>query len=366
MLSKAASWFHEHNWDKNPFVLDISQSSFVGRTDQLNALIGSIDEGQKYIIITGPTGAGKTTLMKHVAEKYNGVYIPKPPMKKEELVEIFKSNIIYPSFIHRILGTDGVNVFNVSEHLNKRLNGKKTVILIDEAHETDIEMLSWLRSIIEQVDGVTLVLAALPKLKDEHLKSLETLSQRITSDIELRAFTKDESIEMVKKRIASVGGKTIEPFTLDALNEVYQLSGGSPREILKVCNSIIHRAIEKSASIIDASYFKGLDAHEAQSAVSEEHNGSGSDSDALNMLTDKQLKIIELIGQKGNTTPSEIVRVMAGDVEGSQYKSGAHALRAVNNILRRLERDKIIVRERRGRTYKYFISPKYRARFVKA
>ncbi len=365
MLSKAASWFHEHNWDKNPFVLDISHSSFVGRQDQLNALLGSIDEGQKYIIITGPTGAGKTTLMRHVAEKYGGVYIPKPPMKKEELVEIFKSDILHLSFIHRLFGSDGVNVFNVSEHLNRRLKGKKTVILIDEAHETDIEMLSWLRSIIEQVDGVTLVLAALPKLKDEHLKSLETLSQRITSDIELRAFTKDESVELVKKRIASVGGKTIEPFTLDALNEVYHLSGGSPREILKVCNSIIHKAIEKSASIIDSSYFKGIDANEIPAAF-EESNTSSSDSDALNMLTDKQLKIIELIGQKGNTTPSEIVRVMAGGDAGSQYKSGAHALRAVNNILRRLERDKIIVRERRGRTYKYFISPKYRTRFVKA
>lgn len=363
MLSKASSWFSERNWTKNPFTLDISHSLFVGRKDQLNTVEASIEEGQKYIIITGPTGAGKTTLLKHLAEKYNCMYIPKPPIKKEELVGILKSNILYPSVFHRLFDNKSIDAFNISEHLNKKLKGKKTIILIDEAHETDTEMLAWLRSIIEQVDGITLILAALPKLKEEHLKNLETLSQRVTADIELRAFSKDESVDLIKKRISSVGGKTLEPFTIDALNEVYVLSGGSPREILKVCNGILHRAIEKGASIIDSSYFGDFVRPEVtDSGVSGPAEVS---TDALEMLTDKQIKIIEFIGQEGHITPSEIVK-KASDIEGAAYQSDAHALRAVNNILRRLERDRIIIRERKGRTYRYFIAPKYRSRFVKA
>lgn len=360
MLSKASSWFSERNWTRNPFTLDIFHSLFVGRTDQLNTLVNSIDEGQKYVVITGPTGAGKTTLLKYVAEKYNCIYIPKPPLKKEELVGIFKSNIIHPSFFHRVFSNGDINAFNISEHLNKKLKGKRTVILIDEAHETDIEMLSWLRSIIEQVDGVTLILAALPKLKEEHLKALETLSQRITADIELGAFTKDESVELIKKRIASVGGRTMEPFTLDAINEIYTLSGGSPREILKICNSILSKAIERGTSIIDCAYVNDMD--KGESAGFGENKEKTAD--ALNMLTDKQIKIIEMIGREGQMTPADIVKKIS-DIDDS-YKSDAHALRALNNILRRLERDRIIIRERRGRTYRYFISPKYRTRFVKA
>ncbi|VVB60729.1 AAA domain protein [uncultured archaeon] len=359
MLSKASSWFSEHNWARNPFTLDISHSLFVGRTDQLDTVTSGIDEGQKYVIIIGPTGAGKTTLLKYLSAKYKGVYLPKPPLKKDELVDVLAANLIYTSFLHRLFNSDTINAFNISEHLNKKLKGKKTVILIDEAHETDVEMLSWLRSIIEQVEGTTLILAALPKLKEEHLKRLETLSQRVTVDIELRAFTKDESVELIKKRITSVGGKTIEPFTLDALNEIYSLSGGSPREILKICNNVIHKAIEKSASIIDQTYFKSSGKSEDRPAEKEEN------TDALNLLTDKQIKIMELIGKEGTITPSELVKKIAG-IEGGSYKSDAHALRAVNNILRRLERDNMIARERRGRTYKYGISPRYRSRFVKA
>ncbi|MBU4300187.1 MAG: AAA family ATPase [Nanoarchaeota archaeon] len=365
MLSKASLWFSEHNWTKNPFTLDISHSLFVGRTDQLNTVENSIEEGQKYIIITGPTGAGKTTLMKYLANKYDCLYIPKPPVKKEELVCILKSNILYPSIFHRLFDNKSIDAFNISEHLNNKLKGKRTVILIDEAHETDIEMLAWLRSIIEQVNGVTLILAALPKLKEEHLKTLETFSQRVTADIELRAFSKDESVELVKKRIVSVGGRTLEPFTLDALNEIYVLSGGSPREILKVCNNIVHKAIEKGASIIDRSYLSDFTKPEITDSGSAMIDSADGIADALNMLTDKQIRIIELVGQNGHMTPSDIVK-KTSDIEGSAYQSDAHALRAVNNILRRLERDRIIIRERKGRTYRYFISPKYKSRFVKA
>jgi len=363
MLSKASSWFSEHNWTKNPFTLDISHSLFVGRADQLNTVESSIEEGQKYIIITGPTGAGKTTLMRYLAEKYNCLYIPKPPIRKEELVGILKANLLYPSVFQRLFENKSIDAFNISEHLNKKLKGKRTIILIDEAHETDIEMLAWLRSIIEQVDGITLILAALPKLKEEHLKNLETLSQRVTADIELRAFSKDESVDLIKKRITSVGGKTLEPFTLDAIGEIYVLSGGSPREILKVCNNIVHKAIEKGSSIIDSSYFGDFVKPEITDSGNVDSVDGGAD--ALNMLTDKQIKIIELVGQVGHITPSEIVK-KTSDMEGTAYQSDSHALRAVNNILRRLERDRIIIRERKGRTYRYFISPKYRSRFVKA
>ncbi len=161
----------------------------------------------------------------------------------------------------------------------------------------------------------------------------------------------------------SVGGRTIEPFTFDALNEIYVLSGGSPREILKVCNNILHRAIERGASIIDRSYFSDFTKPEVTDlGTSEPADGA---VDALDMLTDKQIKIIELVGREGHITPSEVVKKIA-DIEGATYQSDAHALRAVNNILRRLERDRLIIRERKGRTYRYFISPKYRSRFVKA
>ncbi|MBU4246444.1 MAG: hypothetical protein KKE71_05350, partial [Nanoarchaeota archaeon] len=133
----------------------------------------------------------------------------------------------------------------------------------------------------------------------------------------------------------------------------------------KVCNNIVHKAIEKGASIIDRSYLSDFTKPEITDSGSAMIDSADGIADALNMLTDKQIRIIELVGQNGHMTPSDIVK-KTSDIEGSAYQSDAHALRAVNNILRRLERDRIIIRERKGRTYRYFISPKYKSRFVKA
>lgn len=382
MVSDVSSWLREHGWNKNPFTLDIAPALLVGHSKEINALENGISEGQKYVLITGPTGIGKTTLLKYLAHKYGGYYMPKPPAEKEDIVRFFRSGILKPSLIEKILKNGDTDIYNLAESVNKKLAGKRALLLIDEAHETDIEMLSWLRSLIEQFEGVTVVIAALPKMKEEHLRKLETLAQRITLDIELDALSKDETHELVKKRISSVGGRNIEPFTLDAINRLYRSTGGFPREVIKLCNSIIHKAIENGSSIIDCEYFgfeaqpisssgdaetcagakKSISANSSAAAASaaKPQQKQQSYNDVISALTDKQLEILNIISKDGYSTPSQAIT----KINAAEYKSGAHALRAMNNILRRLERDGVIARERKGRTYKYFITPQYKSRFV--
>ena len=50
----------------------------------------------------------------------------------------------------------------------------------------------------------------------------------------------------------------------------------------------------------------------------------------------------------------------------SDYKTKAHALRAMNNILRRLETANMVLRERRGRSYTYILTPKVKSMLVEA
>ena len=77
----------------------------------------------------------------------------------------------------------------------------------------------------------------------------ETLDQRITTRITLNSLTESETSDLIRKRIESVGGPGIKPFTEAAVSKIYQKTGGFPRSILKECDRLVN-SIDRS--IIDA------------------------------------------------------------------------------------------------------------------
>lgn len=345
-------WYLKIGWTKNPFILDIRPGLMVGHKDEVGRLVKNIDESQKYVLITGPTGSGKTTLLKYLSNKYSPLYLPKPPRVQDEFVDIFRATILRPSVLERIFRRDRTTVYNLAEEINRKHKGKPLLFLVDEAHETDVHVLEWLRAITDQIAGATLVLAGLPVFKETHLSKLETLKQRITLEIELGTLNKDETIELVRKRIESAGGHNLDPFTYDTINEIYKRTGGFPREVIKLCNHLVHQAIERNSEIIDLSYFK--DKEEIDTIIDAK--------EILSSLTDKQAEIVEIISKSNGVTPGELVERM--DI--SDYKSKVHALRAVNNILKRLESADLVSRQRRGRSYKYDVSVKLKSVLIDA
>ena len=345
-------WLVKVGWTKNPFILDIQPGLMAGYNDEVEKLVKNINESQKYVLITGPTGSGKTTVLKYLSSRYFPLYLPKPPRHQDEFVGIFRASVLRASVLDRIFKRDRMTIYNLAEEMNRKYKGKPVLILVDEAHETDIHVLEWLRAITDQIDGATLVLAGLPVFRETHLSKLETLKQRITLEVELGTLNKDETIELVRKRIESAGGHNLEPFTYDTINEIYKRTGGFPREVIKLCNRLVHQAIERNSQIIDLSYFKNKEEIDTIIDVKEK----------LSSLTDKQAEIIEIISKSDGVTPAQLV----GKMDISDYKSEVHALRAVNNILKRLEAGDIVSRQKRGRSYKYKVCGKLKSVLIDA
>ncbi len=345
-------WYSKIGWKTNPFILDIQPHLIAGCREEIRELVKNITESQKYILITGPTGSGKTTVLKQISEMFSSIYMPKPPTQPEEFVSILRGTILRPCVFDMMLKRDRITIYDLADKINRKYNGKPLIFLVDEAHETNIAVLEWLRTIVDQIDGATVVIAGLPVFKETHLSRLETLKQRITLDMELNGLNKDETIELIRKRIESVGGQNLEPFAYDTINEIYGRTGGFPREVIKMCNHLVHQAIERNSQTIDISYF----------GKKEEIDAAIDAREIISSLTEKQREIIAIVSKTDGITPAELVSRM----DLSDYKSEVHALRAINNILRRLEGLDAVSREKRGRSYKYLISPKVRSMMIDA
>ncbi len=343
MPNNPDDWFKAMNWSENPFILNILPELFVGYKNQSEELARLVKEKHKVIMIIGPTGSGKTTLMEwlsnSLSDRFDFLFIGKPPQKPEEFVDIFNEK--YPSFFRKLK-----NIYQIPSFLNKKLRSRHLIVLYDEAHESKIDVLEWLRVLSDQVDNMSIVLAGLPVF-EEHLAKLETLRKRIMGRIELVSLTKEETSELIKKRIRNAGGSG-EEFN-ELLDAIYSMSGGFPREIIKVCNDAINESMKTGRPLT-----KELLIHEP---TKDELKVSLRFLDELSPM---QREIVEMLVNP--MTPGQI----ANNLDLTKYKSRQHAVRSMNNILKRLMDDGFVERAKEDRAYLYQLSPSIRSIVVRA
>lgn len=344
---EVSEWFDEVGLQRNPFTLRIDPDLFVGYEDELRKLSHHIQENRKFAMISGATGAGKTTLLKLVEEKFSNdfeiLYLSKPP-EYEEIVDIFTEEI-RPSFFERIFGIN-VSIHDLSDYLNKRLN-ENLLMLVDEAHESDVKVLQWLRTITDQVDKIQFIFAGLPTIDDKLKDNVETLKSRVTTRIDLTTLDKDETKELVRRRIEDAGGDGISPFTDDCVKQIYEKTGGFPREVLKICDKMINWALENDKKDIDQ-------LKDFEDDMKKEEEEKERSRDFLKDLPYKQREIVKILSDEDELFPSDIAEKLGTD----SYKTKQHAVRSVNNILRRLLEEDIIERKKRGKGYIYFLDTK--------
>ena len=341
------------NWDYNPFTFRIIPGTFVGYSDELHEIESALKNGDKFALLMGPTGSGKTTLLKNIASRFHNneiVYLPKPPKNPEDWVKLLRPYTEGP--IRKLLRLhNGLDLYSISSKLNSKLSDRRIMIFIDECHEASQESLEWIRTITDHVDRLSIVMAGLPIFENNLKDNLESFLRRITIKVDLGCLDQSETKEFIKRKIESAGGKELKPFTDEAIEAIYQKTGGFPREILRVCNDLVRQAAEKDISVIDSVLLKETESYFKAA------------KETLDYLPPRQKLIIDTLASEGDLTPTELVENI--QTKGV-YKDQDNAIRSVNNLLRRLMTDGLVERKKFGKAYKYRISPRYQSYFVKA
>lgn len=346
----AKGWFRARNWNSNPFTFSILPSILVGYDKQKQRILLNLEEKHKFILISGPTGSGKTTLMKwvqgNISKEFDTLYISKPPKSPEQFVEIFNEKFRQPWFLSwRRLK----NMYQLPDFLNKRLKKRHLVVLFDEAHESSTEILEWLRVLGDQVNNISFLLSGLPVFEEQLINRLETFNKRIAAKIELLYLTKEETKELVRKRIQNTGGNGNE-FSEELMNAIYEKSGGFPREILRQCDEAVNNAIINNTEISLPQAPKIEEAKEERITVN-----------FLDKMTPMQKEVIEMLAKKP-LSPGQVADLL----DLSKYKSRQHAVRSVNNIVKKLQADGYLERVQNEKTFVYSLTSKIRTLMVKA
>ncbi len=358
-------------WDNNPFTFKILPEIFIGYEKEMQSVLDGIKGNNKVTILLGPTGSGKTTLIKHIIKNKisskNILYLPKPPKDPTDLVNILMNFTRSRSFKGLFSRKKDVNLYNIAEHVNSKIKNEHFILIIDEANESTTETMEWLRTLSDQVTNMTLLLAGLPVLENKMKSDLETFYRRIDNSVKLTNLNQMETRELIKRRIEWAGGEDLKPFTSRMIDFIYEKTGGFPREILRMCNSYVNGAIKNNITMIDIdlkSYIEDIKERGSDNASPFfKRQEDKTIYESIEKMPQKQKDIIDILSShiKG-LTPTEIVSKM----NLKSYKNKDNAIRSVNNILRRMGDEGAVLRERRGKAYKYSLSGKLRTVAVKS
>jgi len=250
---------------EKPFILAPNPAYlFLGKShEEAQAhLVYAVSEGEGFISLIGKRGVGKTTICQAFIERRDDnievAYIFKPELRPEELLRNIKSEFG--------IGADTDDAKDLIDTLNsflmqKRVEGKKVVLFIDDAQNLKADSLEQVRllSNLETTRDklLQIVLVGEPSLADMlGSQALRQLGQRVSVSYYIDPLTYEETCAYIYHRmsIASLGAQT--HFEASALKRIYKFSGGIPRMINIACDKSLFTAHRLKHSYISGEIAK--------------------------------------------------------------------------------------------------------------
>jgi len=224
-----------------------------------------------FTVITGEIGSGKTTLVRHLLRKINpGMtvgLISNSPQGRQELLQWVLMSLDqpfegeYPSLFKRL-----------QDYLYGQFaNGRRTVLIIDEAQNLEPQALEHLRMIsninADKFQILQLILVGQPQLRDLLLApDLHQFAQRISSDFHLRALDAKEVANYIAFRLEAVG--SLQPlFSPEACSLIAAASGGVPRMINVLCDTALVYGFANDEKVVTDQLVRDVIADKQQHSI---------------------------------------------------------------------------------------------------
>jgi general secretion pathway protein A len=234
---------------KNPFNLS-PDPTFLFRSqhheEALANLIYGVQSRKGFIVLTGEVGTGKTTMLECLRDFLDAQQILFASLVNSRLtVGQFFELLAYDLDLRCDRQSKTQVLVSLSGLLGERSSaGRTTVLMLDEAHNLDWDVLEEIRLLgnLETRRGklLQIVLAGQPEL-DRKLEAPEfrQLKQRIALRCSLRSFTAEETSVYVNSRMERAGLPAQTIIAPEIVTEIHFRAQGMPRLINAICDNLL-------------------------------------------------------------------------------------------------------------------------------
>ncbi len=221
-------------------------------------------EEQEIALLTGEIGCGKTTisraLMDSMGESFHFCFIFNPRLNAIEFLRgIARSlRVEKPS-----TAKDELLAEITGELYRFHLEGRCPVLVIDEAQMIpDREIFDEIRLLTNfQLDDrnlLSVVIMGQPELRRILAAPIyEPFRQRIAINYHLRPLDLEETLEYLDFRMEVAGGSP-GLFSPDAVQRIFELSGGVPRKINVIATNALLEGFGREAAWVEGAIIEGL------------------------------------------------------------------------------------------------------------
>lgn len=212
--------------------------------EALSILQYGISARKGVTLLTGEAGTGKTTILRAAIDALSSpnlrcVYVNNPVLTRPEFYEFLAPRF---GLGERARASKAQFLSELEQQLFSERRGRATALIVDEAQSLPHELMEEVRLLanLETEDEKLLqvVMAGQPELAErlEH-EDLRQLKQRVALRCELLPLDVRETAAYISGRIAIAGGQAARIFTREAVQLIYDYSGGIPRTISVLCDN---------------------------------------------------------------------------------------------------------------------------------
>jgi general secretion pathway protein A len=226
--------------------------------EALAQLLYGVRERKGFIVLTGETGTGKTTLLRTLLAKMDRdthvVYIHNSALGIEGLVEY----MLQDWGVKSMAASHAQRLFELNEFLlDQHRRGQSPLLVIDEAQNLSIPTLEAVRLLSNFETSsqklMQILLVGQPELRHKlNDPELRQLKQRIGLRCHIGPLAPEEIRLYVRHRLRVAGASDAGLFTDAAIQRITEYSEGIPRVISIVCDHCLLSGFADSKRRLDA------------------------------------------------------------------------------------------------------------------